>query len=152
MALSIRERDVRNAIHDLLEATGAYDGIYRTGLPEDRGERAGQTRVVVVEPDQTNQAEPWDDTSGDLVMTCRLAVTFLARHEDPQIRDETAELLLNVAANALNGRSLAGLTLPSSTRFRSWSWQKPTAPERRIRAVLEYQYLIPGWTGAATTE
>ena len=85
-------------------------------------------------------------------MTCRLNLVFLARHEDPQVRDETAELLLNVAADALGGNSLGQAALPSRTRIQSWTWQTPAAPERRITAVLQYQYLVDGPTGFNTAE
>jgi hypothetical protein len=139
-------------IRDVLEDTGAFDGVYLCGLPEDRGEPSGDARSVSIEPGETAVAAPWDDTTGDMVMTCRVNLTILARDEDAQIRDETAELLLNVAANALNGQALAGASLPCMTRIRSWSWQKPKAPERRVAAVLEYQYLVKGWTGANTDD
>jgi hypothetical protein len=147
-----RERDFRNQIHDVLEATGAFDGVYLTGLPEDRGEASSEGRCVSIEPAETVQTDHWDDTSGDLLMTCRVNLTLLARHDDPQIRDETAELLVDTIANVLNGQSLAGGTLIGQTRFKSWSWEKPKAPERRITAVLEYQYLVRGWTEFNTAE
>jgi hypothetical protein len=147
-----RERDIRNQIHDLLEQTGAFDGVYLAGLPEDRGEPSGDRRSVSIEPGETTEADLWDDTTGDLIMTCRVNLTFLARHENPQIRDETAEQLLNIAASALNGQSLAGATLVGQTRIRSWSWERPNAPERRIAAVLEYQYLVSNWAGLNTVE
>jgi hypothetical protein len=152
MGATGRERDVRSSIRDVLDSTGAFDGVYLAGLPPDRGERCGDSRSVSIEPVETTGADHWDDTTGDLVMTSRVSLTLLARHDDPQVRDETAEQLLNVAANALNGQALAGLTLPGWTRIRSWTWQKPHAPERRIAAVLEYQYLVAGWTGFDTTE
>ena len=63
-----------------------------------------------------------------------------------------AELLLNVAADALGGNTLGGAALPSRTRFLSWTWQPPSAPERRITAVLEFQYLVDGPTGFNTAE
>ncbi len=34
-----RERDVRQVVHDLLDQTGAFDGVYLSGLPERRGRR-----------------------------------------------------------------------------------------------------------------
>ena len=147
-----RERDVRQVVHDLLDQTGAFDGVYLSGLPERRGGRAGESRSVCIEPAETTRSDPWDDLGGDPLLTCRLNLIFLARHEDPQIRDETAELLLNVAADALGGNSLAGAAIPSRTRIQSWTWQNPSAPERRITAVLEYQYLVDGWTGFNTAE
>jgi hypothetical protein len=149
---SHRERDVRNAIHELLDVSGAFDGVYLAGLPEDRGERGGDRRAAAVEPDATTAADRWDDVDGAIVMTATVTLTFMARDDDPQLRDEAAELLLNTAAAVLNGRSLAGATLPGSTRIRSWNWLKPNAPERRIAAKLEYQYLVEGWSGLDLSE
>jgi len=149
---SHRERDVRNAIHDLLDVSGAFDGVYLSGPPEDRGERSGDRRAAVVEPDSTTATDLWDDVAGGLAMTATASITLIARDDDPQLRDEAAELLLNTAAAVLNGRSLAGATLPGSTRIRSWAWQKPTAPERRIVAKFEFQYLVEGWSGLDLSE
>ncbi len=150
--LSFRERDIRNQVAELLEQTGAFDGVYLSGLPEDRGESAADSHAVAIEPWQTAQAQPSDDYQGDPLLSCRVNLIILARHEDPQLRDETAELLLNVAIDALGGSSLGGLVLPARTQVTSWAWQKPRAPERRISAVLELQYLGSGWNGLNTSE
>ena len=78
-------------------------------------------------------------------------MTFIYRAEDPQLRDEAAELLFDIAANTLNGVSLASLTSPQWSRFASWRWQPPAAPERRITAVYSYVYLVAGWEAYDTT-
>ena len=80
-----------------------------------------------------------------------MAITLLYRHEDPQLRDEGAELLFDTAANALNGQCLADLTLPDMTKFTTWKWQAPAAPERRITAIFSYQYIVEGWDGFDAT-
>jgi hypothetical protein len=149
-----RERDVRNLIRDLLDQTGAFDAAYLSGLPEASGKPAGESRLVAIAPVETSLAAPdtWDDAGGDLLLTCRVGLTLQARHEDPQIRDELAELLLCTAANAINDSTLGGASLPGRTRICSWSWQTPIAPERRILAVLEDQYLADGPTGFNTVE
>ena len=149
---TFRERDIRHAIHDLLQQTGAFDGVYLAGLPEDRGEAATDIQAVSIDPSKTSGVDVADDQNSDLLMTCQVSLVFLSRHEDPQLRDENVELLLNVAASALSGQSLFGATIPAKTRFVSWTWQKPTAPERRIMAVLEFQYLVDGWAGFNTEE
>lgn len=138
------ERDVRVAVRDLLDATTAFDGVYLSGLPERRGERGGDLQAAAVEPDETAASCGWDDVSGSSVMTARATITLLARDDDPQTRDEMAERLLETARDALDGRSLAGKTLPEWTRIRSWTWLKPTPPERRIGATLEFRYLVDG--------
>jgi hypothetical protein len=147
-----RERDGRVRARDLLEQTGAFDGVYLAGLPEDRGIPSGDRSAAVIEPGDTALQTPWDDAGGDLLFTCRLNLTVLARHEDPQVRDEQAERLLLVAASTLGGASLGAANLPGRTVLRAWAWQKPAPPERRIAAVLEYQYLVDGWAGLDTTE
>ena len=150
--LSFRERDIRNLIGDLLDQTGAFDGVYLSGLPEDRGETAGDSRAVVIEPDMTTRTDPTDDFDGDPLLSAQVKLIFMARDEDPQVRDEVAELLLNVAAVTLDGNTLGGMVLPSRTKIRSWSWQKPVAPERRITAILEFQYLGDGWASFNTAD
>jgi hypothetical protein len=121
-------------------------------LPEDRGEAADDAQAASIEPARTTSADASADDNGDLLMTCQVQLVFLARHEDPQVRDENCEQLLNVAADALSGQSLFGATIPSKTRIIAWTWQKPAAPERRIAAVLEFRYLVDGSTGFNTDE
>jgi hypothetical protein len=147
-----RDRDVRNAIQAALVATGAFDAVYVWGLPEDYGSGASNMALAVIEPESSAQEDRWDAApTGDLIVTSRATITLIFRAEDPQIRDEAAELLFDTAANALSGQSLAGFTVPGLTRFVSWKWQPPTAPERRITAVFSYQYIVPGWDEYDTT-
>jgi hypothetical protein len=142
----MRERDVRNAIQTMLVATNAFDGVYVWGMPEDYGSGASLLAIAAIEPQSSTQDDRWDAaTTGGLVITSRLTLTFLARNEDPQLRDESVELLLDTAADTLNGQSLAGLTLPQLTRFVSWRWETPIAPERRIITTFSYQYIVDGW-------
>ena len=144
----MRDRDVRNAIVAALQATGAFDagGVWITGLPEDRGAGASNVAAAAIEPVSSSLDDRWDaPPEGGLVVTSLVAITLLFRHEDAQLRDEAAELLFDTAANALNGQSLAGLTLPAMTRFTNWRWEKPAPPERRLTAIFSYQYIIDGW-------
>jgi hypothetical protein len=142
----MRDRDVRNAIQTTLVATGAFDGVWIWGMPDSFGTGSTQLAAAAIEPVSSTQSDRWDsqDTGGLIVMS-RVAITFLYRHDDPQIRDEGAELLVNIAGNAINGQSLAGLTLPGLTRIDSWTWAPPTPPERRIKAIFSYQYIVEGW-------
>jgi len=147
-----RDRDVRTAIQTALMATNAFDAVYLWGLPEVYGSGASAAAVAAVDPVSSTQSDRWDSqTAGGLVVESRVAITLIARNDDPQLRDEAAELLLDKAANALNGQSLAGLTLPALTRFQSWSWTTPTPPERRIDAAFSYQYIVEGWGNYDTT-
>ncbi|MFO0892158.1 MAG: hypothetical protein U0790_23845 [Isosphaeraceae bacterium] len=67
-----RERDGRALVRDLLERTGAFDGVYLSGLPEDRGLPSGHLRAAAVEPGETALSSPWDDAPADPLFTCRL--------------------------------------------------------------------------------
>ena len=148
----MRDRDVRNAIHDALVATGAFDAVCVWALSGDHGTAASQTASAMIEPESSMQEDRWDAaTGGGLIVTSRVTITLLYRHEDPQLRDEAAELLLEITANTLNGLSLAGLTLPQHTRIVSWRWEEPAPPERRIAATLSYQYIVEGWDAYDTT-
>lgn len=148
-----RDRDVRNAIQSALQQTGAFDAVYVWGLPEDYGSGASNAAIAVIEPESSTQDDRWDSaTSAGLVVSSRVTLTLIYRAEDPQLRDEAAELLFDIAANALNGRGLGGLTMPQLTRFVSWRWEKPTAPERRIASIFSYQYIVEGWDSYDITQ
>lgn len=149
----MRDRDVREDIRDRLEATDQFGGVFLSGLPEDFGFGASLQTAAVIEPQSGSQDDKWDaEPTGDLIVSGAVTITFLARDEIPETRDAAVELLFTTAANALNGQSLAELTLPPLTRFASWRWQKATPPERRITSTFNYQYLVPGWGQQDTTE
>ena len=142
----MRDRDVRNAIQTALTATGAFDAVWIFGLPEDRGTGASEQAMCAIIPQGSRQEDLWDSaTAGGLVITSRVGLVLAYRHEDPQLRDEGAELLLDTAANALNGQDLGGQIFPQTARVVQWDWQPATVPERRIQAVFSYQYICEGW-------
>jgi len=146
----MRDRDVRNAIVTALTASGAFDAVSLTGLPSSTA--ASAYAAAFIEPVSSTQDDRWDSQpDGGLVVTSTVRLTLAYRAEDPQLRDEAAELLLDTAADALNGQNLAGLTLPGLTRFTGWSWQPPTPPERQIIAMFSYQYIVEGWDSYDTT-
>jgi hypothetical protein len=142
---SHRERDVRVAIHDLLDSTGAFDRVYLGTHPDVDCGPSGLSRTASIEPSGTVLAAQGDDVDGGIKATATVTIILLARDDDPTARDDAVEMLLNTTAAALNGRSLGGVSLPGSTRLRSWAWRKAAAPERRIEATLEFLYLVEGW-------
>jgi hypothetical protein len=146
-----RERDVRNAIKDALVATGVFSDVWLTGLPEGFGQGASELTAAAIEPLSTQIATGWDAApSGGLDYTAELAVTLLARHPDPQLRDELAEQLLDFLINAVNGQSLADFTIPQQTMITSWRWLPAKAPERRINATVGFAYIVT-WDGFDTS-
>jgi hypothetical protein len=149
----MRDRDVRNAIQAALLATDAFDGVWIWGLPEDYGTASSQGAAAAITPMNSRQEDIWDAAAtGGLIITSRIAITLLYRHPDPQIRDEGAELLLDMAANALNGQGLGGLIFPQTAHITAWDWQPPAAPERRIQTTFTYQYNVEGWDSYDATQ
>jgi hypothetical protein len=141
-----RERDVRNAIQAALVATGAFSDVWITGLPESYGQGVSDLTAAAIEPVSTGLTTGWDaPPGGGLDYSATVTVTLLARHPDAQLRDEWAEQLLDTLANAVNGRSLAGFTLPGRTMVTAWKWLPPAPPERRIATTVSFAYLIAGW-------
>jgi hypothetical protein len=137
---------VRNAVVTALQATNAFDGVFVWGLPEDHGTGSSKQAEAIVTPQSSRQEDLWDAApAGGLVITSQVAITLFYRNEDPQLRDEGAELLLDTTANALNGQSLGGLTFPQTTRITQWNWPPPASVERQIQTVLSYQYIVEGW-------
>ena len=117
-----------------------------SSLASPRVPRSWSISTASIEPSGTVVSGLGDDVAGALKATSSVTIVLLARDDDPTARDDAAELLLNTTASALNGRSLAGVSLPGSTRLCSWAWRKATPPERRIEATLEFQYLLEGWS------
>jgi hypothetical protein len=149
----MRDRDVRFAIKEALEATDAFGGVFLSGLPENHGFGTSFYTAAVIEPASWNDDDKWDDTViGDIIRDSQVTITFMARDQDPALRDAAVELLANVAADALNGQSLADLTIPPFTRFGSGRYEKARDVERRITSTFKYRYLVPGWNAFDTTE
>lgn len=153
----MRERDIRNAINEALTATNQFDAVWIWGLPENYGTGASNQKSAAIEPMNTSETDLYDDEpEGAIVYTCNMVITLLYRHEEPQLRDEGAELLLTTAQNAVNGSALMAFNLPdllpAKTRFTGWTWQPPESAERRIRATFQATYMIDGWNSEDVTE
>ncbi len=150
----MRERDVRNAIRQALIDTDAFDEVHVSGKAEDYGISAGATKMCIIEPMGTSEDSFGDDVpEGAIVYVSRIGCTFVGRDQDPQKRDELAELLLDTAADVLNGNNFGlGDMIPAKTRFTGWNWKNPVAPERQIQAIFQATYWIDGWNQMDTTE
>jgi hypothetical protein len=132
-------------------ATEAFDNVYLTGFSDQSDENAQDVLAAAILPVSWQESDDYDDTvSGLMQIDGKVTIFFLARDEDQQVRDEKCELLLNTAANALNGQSLASLTFPEWTKFKSVQWIDPVPPERKIRATFAYSYYVDTFTSFAT--
>ena len=150
----MRDRDVRTAIADALQATDAFDpnGVWLFS-PETMGQGSSVGRAVQIEPGNSTVDTRWDaQTVGGVIIMSQVKLTLIYRDDDAQKRDEGAENLLQQCQNALNGQNLAGLTLPALTRFQTWNWAQAQPPERQIICVFQYSYIVEGWNAFDTTE
>lgn len=148
------EDDVRHAIATILEDSGYFDDVFMTGLPKMDDQSAEDLRACAILPSETTEDDRYDTSPGGLiVLDARVKIVFVARDQDPLARDKTVNLLLLYAQNALNGESLAGITLPDFTRFKGgWRWEDPVPPERKITAMFSFRYLVQGWKAFDTTD
>lgn len=152
-----RERDIRNAMYSLIEATGEFDY-----LPIGRGTTAwapaaAATKSLSIEPFTGRHVPKWDEAAFDgLENDVRLKVTITAADDDPQLRDELAERLYNLACNALNNQALPGggdiTTMPMFTGFETYRWLPPVHPNRQIEAIFVFRYLLPDSQSYDTSE
>src|SRR5258708_3893278 len=102
-----RERDIRNAMYQLLAATGIFDYL-PIGHPAGQWAPAAvATKSVSIEPMTGRHLPKWD-AGGESALEndIKLKVTITAADDDEQLRDELAEQLYNVACNALNSQAL----------------------------------------------
>lgn len=150
---AFRDRDVRNAMRDLADATGAFDIATCGGLPEARGQAGDQYNSVYIDPLDWTDESPYDDPDQPiLVRTATVKVTISAIAADPVERDEAAERLCDVLANAWNGVALGGVAYPDKSQFTTWRWLNPIDVERRVEAKFTYQYEVGGFRDFSTSE
>lgn len=144
-----RSDDIREDIKRRLEATGRFSLVTTAGLPEEVGFGAGELCAAVIGVPSDEPQSRWD--GGDeigLEFKGQLPITLMVRNGDPALRDRQLDLLRNALKNAVNGQSLAEITVPDMTRVRTPLPKPPKSAERRIEATLLYSYLQTGWDTA----
>lgn len=145
------EANIIQAMAATLLGSGFFDDVYTTGLPKLDDQSAEDLRAVAIMPMSGTESDQYDaPTAGYQCEDAQVKFVFVVRAKDEAVRDRTVSLLFNYARNALNGQSIAGLTLPQWTKFTSHKWEDPAPPERKITATFQYRYLVQGWTSFAT--
>lgn len=138
----VRDRDIRNAIRDALLATGAFDEVVLARQEDDYTTVGIESRKLIIEPfDQGMMYQSDYAAIENLMVDSRLKLSFLSRADDPQIRDERLEAMVNVAYNTMIGVCWLGLTFPAFTQFvQHAKWLPPKHPVRRADAIYSYRY------------
>src|SRR5690242_2165547 len=132
-----RTDDVRNDIKGRLEQSGYFSSVHTRGTPEEQGFSAGDLVAAVIGMTSDDTRDAWDGGDGTgLVVSEKCPVTLLVRDADPTLRDRKLDLVRNALRVAVNGQSLADLTVPDMTYVKSSRPMSPRAPERRIEATV----------------
>lgn len=164
-----RERDIRSAVKDAIIRTGQVpaESVYLANADEVAS-KDSDPLVVTIDPHATTlmasgpmstsvsakAAVGWD-APGDTTLVpyqTQVTITVIARDQDPETRDNLAELTLAYIQDAIDGQVLVdGFTAPMDTIIGNWTWSKPVPPERRVAAIARVAYLVPGWDGFDTS-
>ena len=139
---------ILNDARDRLAALGVFDGVYRSALPEDKGQSSGDKLAAVVAPGDWDEVdERNDEETVQSTRRVRWALTLIARDDDPELREAALDDLLSASQNALDGVSLAGVTIPDWTRLRRGRYEPSQSPEQRMTVVGEFAYWVEGFDG-----
>jgi hypothetical protein len=137
------DHDIYLDVIGRLEATGAFDEVLAF---EDQPPTSADWRVLaIVLPGEETDLDDCDpiviEEHGAYVVEIR------AREQDPERRHRLLSIAAAATRNALNGVSLAGLTLPPKTMMRRKQIPKQRNPEQVVRLAGEWVQLIQGYKG-----
>lgn len=135
-----------------LAATGQFEFVHLVCLPEDQGFGANETVAAVVEPVEWSEPVEEFDDGGTVTHAFRWRITLLRREADPAVNAKALDLLQDVAANAVNGQSLAAITFPPMTRIRRGVWNRRAAPEQRVVLNGDCTYEVVGYASHDVTD
>lgn len=137
-----RDQDVFDDIAVRLRDTDAFLDVYQAHPTQDGAEARGDTAWV--QPLDWDELDHRQDPDGaEVTHHAHFTLTLAVRDGDPAERDRRLDQLAGIALNALDGQSLADLTLPGLTAIRKAKWEDPALPERRLTLTGEFAYFVP---------
>ena len=131
--LSMRDRDVRNAIQAALTATGAFNAVHVWGLPEDYGSGSSEQAAAWIVPQSSRQEDLWDAApDGGLVITSQVAIVWLTgrRPAAPRRRGRAAAGHRRQCAER---PGLGGQILPQTARMPAGAGSRRNRPSGGFR-------------------
>lgn len=143
-----RDYSIFCAIAAALEATGEFRAVVVGEKPDVSRTQFGAqaTPAAVVSPLSFREPGTWDDFGDESSeRTGQTMVTLVARSADESERIDLLDRLAQVAANAINGQRLAGITLPGKTRVAAGNYLPAADPEKHLILTVEWSYLIGGY-------
>lgn len=148
MADPARDYSILRAAAALLEETGQF-ATCRVGerpAPNRSDFGAEAVPAAVLSPGSFAEADDWDD-AGDVHAEREgsATLTLVVRDDEDEARIDLLDRLCSAACAAINGRSLAGATIPGKTRVSAGRWLDAAGPEKHLALTVRYSYLIPGY-------
>jgi hypothetical protein len=146
---SLRDRGILKLIAGLLTATEEFHDVTTGGLPEQVGSSAENLKLASLELAAFEEVARWDD--GDIERTVQFWLWILVRDPDPDTRDDEADRLQAVAANAIVGQSVGGATFIGKTKLGRGVYEPARGVERRLKVMGQFAYEVPAWDGRSST-
>lgn len=142
-AVAFRDRHMLKLIAAALVATGEFDDVRTSGPPEERGTPSEESRLATLELKGWREEDQSNDYAAVIQdRTITFTLVIAVRHEDPDLRDDEADRLCQVCANAINGRSFGGVNIPDHTRLLSGVYHPAQSPERRLTCQGRLVYSV----------
>lgn len=141
-----REFHVWADVEARLNATGRFE-LVEIAEPADVTNEVAADRIpaAIITPlsgEEMDFADDTDDVRNDATSVFNL--TLIVRSTEPRERFDLLDQLRSAVQNAINGKSLANLTVPAFTRVRRWQYQPAKDPEKRLVLTVEFRYIVAG--------
>jgi hypothetical protein len=135
------DRLIYAAILDSLEATNAFESVLFASAIDRLTLGSAATPLVALVPDGWEEFDEVDPTS--ILRRVSFYLDLLVRDEDAFGRFEQLDALESAARGAIEGLSLAGISLPGLTRLRRARYDAHSLPpEQSARLEGEFTYII----------
>jgi hypothetical protein len=145
-----RDRDVFQAIKATLVGTQAFDAVLLHQAINHARTTADRNPIVTIRRTGWNEADLYDPTCFERTVSYDLTIAL--RMDDPEERFAALERLEDIAVNALDGQTLAGICVRHKTAIaRGQDDPEARDPEQRVTLKGQFAYLFDGYAGRTTS-
>lgn len=148
----LRDRPILKLIKAALDATGEFHEVTTAGEPEFAGVSSESYKLASLELGKWKEEFlGWDTNAVAQLRTVQFTLTVHVRDPDPVARDNEADRLYAVAANAVNGNSFGDTTFTDFTYLHGGRQLPVRGAERRTEITGQFAYEISNWNTRNTT-
>lgn len=145
-AAGTRDRKILKVIASLLRDASEFGLVTTSGPPEVHGQSAEHARLAGLElSDFVETSEYSDHDASYLIRVVQYILHIYVRDQDPDVRDDEADRLYNVATNALSGVGYEADVIPERSWLRRGQYLPADGIERRLRVLGQFVYTVPNW-------